>query len=635
MNIRYSKILLEYPDDWQSFFEAILSFTNLPSDTVIKDWIKTKSNDEIVELFEDIKSDSSIKDSWQCRYRLYTMASGDLACNKCATSPGNTLDDVLSMNGCDDRTAAKMRDLIGVELNSRLKLFVQRIVVAVKSGEGGLFVIIGSDKTGKTSALERISNKCNKIKIDSTSLDYVQQSQRAKKLFVPSLMFIDDLGYELNMGLDPKLLVSLKTKDFKSTMVVTCNDLSEIGKITAYMEPKIMYIPEYTQDEIINILASLKYYKYFSVDKESCKYVVNMLNSVMDPNILNTAIEMINYMLLLGTEEKGVQDTINSFDRRIVSKALLVCTGKSINLDYNDVMNVLKDRICEFIKGQDEVIDEILPVLANIQTGLSDPSKPSGVVMAVGPTGIGKTELGKVIADVLYQGRLFKEDMNTYFEKHMVSKLIGSPPGYTGSQDVPALLSFVQTHKSGVILLDEIEKAHPSVRDTIMEMIDTGYMRDACGRLYDFRGFFIFMTSNAGFDDFSKGKGKGIGFGGDSKKVEVSKDKLYDSGHFSKSFLARTTVLFFKELEIDSIEEIAYRLIDELTSRLESIGLAVEQIILEDMANIVDTTVSKFDKDSGARSMRLYVEHELKNEILEKLKLTIKTEKQNAKTFQV
>jgi len=627
MNARYSKILCDC-FDWQSFFEAVLSCTNLPSDSVIKEWIKTKDNTEMVELFDKIKSDISIIDVWQCRYYLYNIAKS-ISVNLQDNVP--SFDDILSDQGSSDSKPLK-KTIIGVELKSKLKLFIKRIIVAIRSKEGGLFVIVGNDKSGKTTILSNILNSLESMKLTSTPLEFVQQSAKARDLFVPTILPIDNVDYELNMGLDAKLLIGLKTKTFKSTIIVTCNDISTIGKISSTMSPKILVIPEYSQSEIIEILASIRYYDHFSVDKNTCKLIVAMLNSVMEPNIISVAIEMINYMVLLGNSNDTFNN-INSFNRNEIAIALLTCTGKAINLDYDDVLTVLKTKIVDTIKGQDTIIDQVLPILTNIQTGLSDPTKPAGVILAVGPTGVGKTEMGKAIADILYHGVLFKEDMNTYFEKHMVSKLIGSPPGYTGSQDIPALLSFVKTHKSGVILLDEIEKAHQSVQDTIMEMIDTGYMRDACGRVYDFRGFFIFMTSNAGYD--STKKESKIGFGESKSNQQSDIDILHKSGIFSKSFLARSTVVFFKDLSVGAIDDIAYDLIYNLSYRLESIGLDVEPIIIKDIANIVDMVVSKFDKESGARSMRLFVEHDLKNIILEKLKFVNKTEKQYDKTFQV
>ena len=272
--------------------------------------------------------------------------------------------------------------------------------------------------------------------------------------------------------------------------------------------------------------------------------------------------------------------------------------------------------------GQDEAIKKLARSIRRTRAGLKDPKRPIGSFIFLGPTGVGKTELAKKLTEYLFdsQEALIRVDMSEYMEKFSVSRLVGAPPGYVGYEEGGQLTEKVRRKPYSVILLDEIEKAHPDVFNILLQVLDDGLLTDGLGRKVDFRNTIIIMTSNIGARDI-KNLGKGIGFSqGDQEfNYQTLKSTVEDALKrvFNPEFLNRIDdVIVFHPLEKKHIHEIIDLMAAELFGRAQEVGVTVE---LEDTAKkfLVD---KGYDAKFGARPLRRaiqkYVEDPMAEAIL-------------------
>jgi ATP-dependent Clp protease ATP-binding subunit ClpC len=272
--------------------------------------------------------------------------------------------------------------------------------------------------------------------------------------------------------------------------------------------------------------------------------------------------------------------------------------------------------------GQEEAIEKLTKAIRRTRAGLKDPARPIGSFIFLGPTGVGKTELAKSLARYLFDSEeaLIRIDMSEYMEKFAVSRLVGAPPGYVGYEEGGQLTEKVRRKPYSVVLLDEIEKAHPDVFNILLQVLDDGQLTDSLGRRVDFKNTIIIMTSNAGTKDIKK-QSK-IGFG-ESSSNATEHDKMKEQVDeslkrlFNPEFLNRVDdTIVFRHLEKDDIKSIINISFKKLLKRVEQMGV---QVHLSDTA--LDFLAEKgFDKVYGARPLRRalqkYVEDPIAEEIL-------------------
>jgi len=285
----------------------------------------------------------------------------------------------------------------------------------------------------------------------------------------------------------------------------------------------------------------------------------------------------------------------------------------------------MEETLKERVVGQDEAIQKLSKAIRRTRAGLKDPEKPIGSFIFLGPTGVGKTELAKVLTEYLFdsQDSLIRIDMSEYMEKFSVSRLVGAPPGYVGYEEGGQLTEKVRRKPYSVILLDEIEKAHPDVFNILLQVLDDGVLTDGLGRRVDFRNTIIIMTSNIGTQDI-KSLGKGIGFS--QKETEdmdynTMKSTVQDAlkNVFNPEFLNRIDdVIVFHPLDKENIFEIIDIMSEDLFDRAEELGLNVEF----DKSAKEFLTDKGFDPKYGARPLRRalqkYVEDPLAEALLNK-----------------
>jgi ATP-dependent Clp protease ATP-binding subunit ClpB len=266
---------------------------------------------------------------------------------------------------------------------------------------------------------------------------------------------------------------------------------------------------------------------------------------------------------------------------------------------------LMEDRLHARVVGQDEAIVAVSNAIRRSRAGLSDPSRPTGSFLFLGPTGVGKTELCKALAGFLFdsEDHLVRIDMSEFMEKHSVSKLIGAPPGYVGYDEGGYLTEIVRRKPYSVILMDEIEKAHPDVFNILLQVLDDGRLTDGQGRTVDFKNAVIAMTSNIGSQLIQKMTG--------SDYAEI-KEAVWDElkNHFRPEFLNRIdeTVVFHSldAQHIAKIADIQLKVLSDRLSRMD-LGMDVSTSALEELAKV------GFDPVFGARPLKRAIQQRIEN----------------------
>jgi ATP-dependent Clp protease ATP-binding subunit ClpC len=281
------------------------------------------------------------------------------------------------------------------------------------------------------------------------------------------------------------------------------------------------------------------------------------------------------------------------------------------------------DALKNSVIGQENAVAKVVKAIQRNRAGLKDPNKPIGSFVFLGPTGVGKTQLAKELAKYLFDSEeaLIRIDMSEYMEKFAVSRLIGAPPGYVGYEEGGQLTEKVRRRPYSIILLDEIEKAHPDVFNLLLQALDDGQMTDSLGRKVDFKNAIIIMTSNIGSRQLSD-FGTGVGFGTKAKSEAVDRDTkgVVESAlrkAFAPEFLNRIDdVVMFNSLTRDDIHLIIDIELKKLYSRLHELGYKI------DLTTEAKDFISEkgFDEKFGARplkrSIQKYLEDPLAEEII-------------------
>ena len=281
----------------------------------------------------------------------------------------------------------------------------------------------------------------------------------------------------------------------------------------------------------------------------------------------------------------------------------------------------LEDELHRRIVGQDEAVKAVSRAIRRGRVGLKDPKKPVGSFIFLGPTGVGKTELCKALAAAMFgdENAMIRLDMSEYMEKHTVSRLVGSPPGYVGYEEGGQLTEQVRRKPYSVILLDEIEKAHPDVFNMLLQILDDGILTDSQGRHVDFKNCIIIMTSNVGARLITD-KQTAFGFADSSEEGERNDAKIKEAvmgelrNTFRPEFLNRVDdIIVFHRLTKPQIKEIASRLLGNLQKRIESMDIHV---------SFTDDAVEKiadagFDEVYGARPLKRAIQSRIEDELSE------------------
>jgi ATP-dependent Clp protease ATP-binding subunit ClpC len=285
----------------------------------------------------------------------------------------------------------------------------------------------------------------------------------------------------------------------------------------------------------------------------------------------------------------------------------------------------MEEALHKRVIGQQEAIDIISKAVRRARAGLKDPKRPIGSFIFMGPTGVGKTELAKALAEFMFgsEDALVKIDMSEFMERHNVSRLVGAPPGYVGYDEGGQLTEAVRRKSYSVVLLDEIEKAHPEVFNILLQILEDGHLTDAKGRRVDFRNTVIVMTSNVGAQQLQKDTSIGFRAGGDEAKqaaadYERMKEKVLSElkNAFRPEFLNRIdATVVFRQLTREEIREIVDLLLVRVKKQLEGQQM---DLVVTDAAK--DAIIEKgYDQAFGARPLRREIQNQIEDPLAERM----------------
>ena len=370
--------------------------------------------------------------------------------------------------------------------------------------------------------------------------------------------------------------------------------------------------PEYNQIE--NEIAKIREEKAAALARNNLELVERLAEQERTKLERKTALES-------EWRAEGVE-LFDVVDEDVIAEVLANWTGIPVyKLTEEETAKLLRmeDELHKRIIGQDDAINALSRAIRRTRAGLKDPKRPSGSFIFLGPTGVGKTELAKALAELLFgdEDSLIQLDMSEYMEKHTVSRLVGSPPGYVGYEEGGQLTEAVRRKPFAVVLFDEIEKAHPDVFNTLLQILEDGRLTDAQGRTVDFKNTVLIMTSNLGTADLRKTQ---VGFSHSSQAVtyERMKAKVQDAlkQHFRPEFLNRIDeVIVFHELVMGEVVQIVDLMIRRLADQLDSQGIGIE------LTRAAKELVAGrgYEPNLGARPLRRAIQQLIEDPLSEKI----------------
>ncbi|MEU9242625.1 ATP-dependent Clp protease ATP-binding subunit [Streptomyces sp. NPDC048385] len=324
------------------------------------------------------------------------------------------------------------------------------------------------------------------------------------------------------------------------------------------------------------------------------------------------------------TELSGQDQADEGLNLEVTAEAIAEVVSRQTGIPVSRLTQEEKERLLgleahlhQRVVGQDEAVAVVSEAIMRSRAGLASPNRPIGSFLFLGPTGVGKTELARALAEALFgsEDRMVRLDMSEYQERHTVSRLVGAPPGYVGHEEAGQLTEVVRRHPYSLLLLDEVEKAHPDVFNILLQVLDDGRLTDSQGRTVDFTNTVIVMTSNLGSDAITR-RGAGIGFGpgGEEATEETRREQVLRPlrDHFRPEFLNRIDeMVVFRQLTGDQLRRITELLLEHTRRMLRSQGVT---------AHFTDAAVTwlaehGYQPEYGARPLRRTIQREVDNQL--------------------
>ena len=458
-----------------------------------------------------------------------------------------------------------------------------------------------SDRFLPDKAIDLVDEACSMIKTEMesmpTELDEISRKIMQLEIEETALSKETDEISKQRLSDIQKETAELKTK-FDAMKAKWENEKQSIGKVQKLREELESINKQIEQAERnyeLNKAAELKYGKLPEIQKQLEVEEENLEKQKSKDDTL--------------LRNKVTEDEI----AKIISRWTGIPVSKLMEGEREKILN-LGEILHKRVIGQDEAVEKVTEAIMRSRAGISDPSKPIGSFMFLGPTGVGKTELAKALAESLFddEHNIIRIDMSEYMEKYSVSRLIGAPPGYVGYEEGGQLTEAVRRKPYSVVLFDEIEKAHPDVFNILLQVLDDGRITDSQGRTVDFKNTIIILTSNLGSEYILDGIEK------DGEISEEAKEKVRNllKQNFRPEFLNRLDeIIFYKPLKKDEISKILELLIKDLERRLEDKHIKLN---LTDAAKnyLID---NGYDEVYGARPLKRFVQKKLETLIAKEI----------------
>ena len=524
------------------------------------------------------------------------------------------------------------------EFEERIKQVVDEVV---KNGNIILFIdelhtIIGAGSTGESTIdasniLKPVLSRGDIQIIGATTIDeyrkHIEKDSALERRFQPVL--ITEPTKEETI----KILEGLREK-YESHHNVKITDEA----IVAAVDLSIRYITDrFLPDKAIDLIdESASRVRLREINSQ--KNILNSEKYILSKEINDELNRDIGKNLDLDISTKSSQGIVNIeipkksyigiVDKEIIAEVVELWTGVPVNKIVEEeaerLLN-LEEILHGRVVGQDQAVKSISRAIRRSRAGLKDPKRPIGSFLFLGPTGVGKTELCKALAEVQFgdENQIIRIDMSEYMEKHAVSKLIGSPPGYVGYNEGGQLTEKVRRNPYSVVLFDEIEKAHDDVFNILLQILDDGRLTDSKGRMVDFKNTILIMTSNVGATKINKKNHQVLGFGTNKDKEEETKDqydKMKESimgelkQKFKPEFLNRIDdIIVFHPLEEYHIYEIVKLMTREVIERLKSLNIDLK--MSEEAVKL--RAQEGMDLEYGARPLKRAIQKELEDTLSE------------------
>ena len=458
-----------------------------------------------------------------------------------------------------------------------------------------------SDRFLPDKAIDLVDEACSMIKTEMesmpTELDEISRKIMQLEIEETALSKETDEISKQRLSDIQKEKAELKTK-FDAMKAKWENEKQSIGKVQKLREELESINKQIEQAERnyeLNKAAELKYGKLPEIQKQLEVEEENLEKQKSKDDTL--------------LRNKVTEDEI----AKIISRWTGIPVSKLMEGEREKILH-LGEILHKRVIGQDEAVEKVTEAIMRSRAGISDPSKPIGSFMFLGPTGVGKTELAKALAESLFddEHNIIRIDMSEYMEKYSVSRLIGAPPGYVGYEEGGQLTEAVRRKPYSVVLFDEIEKAHPDVFNILLQVLDDGRITDSQGRTVDFKNTIIILTSNLGSEYILDGIEK------DGEISEEAKEKVRNllKQNFRPEFLNRLDeIIFYKPLKKDEISKILELLIKDLERRLEDKHIKLN---LTDAAKnyLID---NGYDEVYGARPLKRFVQKKLETLIAKEI----------------
>ena len=524
------------------------------------------------------------------------------------------------------------------EFEERIKQVVDEVV---KNGNIILFIdelhtIIGAGSTGESTIdasniLKPVLSRGDIQIIGATTIDeyrkHIEKDSALERRFQPVL--ITEPTKEETI----KILEGLREK-YESHHNVKITDEA----IVAAVDLSIRYITDrFLPDKAIDLIdESASRVRLREINSQ--KNILNSEKYILSKEINDELNRDIGKNIDLDISTKSSQGIVNIeipkksyigiVDKEIIAEVVELWTGVPVNKIVEEeaerLLN-LEEILHGRVVGQDQAVKSISRAIRRSRAGLKDPKRPIGSFLFLGPTGVGKTELCKALAEVQFgdENQIIRIDMSEYMEKHAVSKLIGSPPGYVGYNEGGQLTEKVRRNPYSVVLFDEIEKAHDDVFNILLQILDDGRLTDSKGRMVDFKNTILIMTSNVGATKINKKNHQVLGFGTNKDKEEETKDqydKMKESimgelkQKFKPEFLNRIDdIIVFHPLEEYHIYEIVKLMTREVIERLKSLNIDLK--MSEEAVKLI--AQEGMDLEYGARPLKRAIQKELEDTLSE------------------